>query len=50
MSIADQLWAAEELDAIYTEWLINPNYPENAAEEFSTVMELIGKFVRPNNA
>lgn len=42
----DQIYAAQELEAIYTEWKINPAYPGLISnDEFDKVMLLIGKFV-----
>lgn len=46
MSFADHIHAAEELHSIYTEWKINPNYPEYPAGEFDKVMLLVGKFIQ----
>lgn len=41
----DQIQAAQELTDIYTEWKINPDFPENAEYMFSVVMGIVAKFV-----
>ena len=41
----DQIYAAQELEEIYSEWKFNPSYPEDASGEFDRVMSLIAKFV-----
>lgn len=41
----DQIQAAQELTDIYTEWKINPAYPEFARQEFDRVMSIVAKFV-----
>jgi hypothetical protein len=46
MSMQDQIFAVQELNDIYTEWMINPAYPEDAWGEFDRVMSLLGKFVK----
>lgn len=41
----EQIQAAQELTDIYTEWKINPNYPEDPWGEFDRVMSIVAKFV-----
>ena len=45
MAMQDQIFAAQELESIYTEWKINPDYPQDAWGEFDRVMDLISKFI-----
>jgi len=44
--IADQIFAAQELESIYTEWKINPDYPQDIWTEFRKVMDLLSAFVK----
>jgi hypothetical protein len=41
----NQIYAAEKLNEIYREWIINPAYPENVAGEFDRVMAHLSNFV-----
>jgi hypothetical protein len=44
--IANQIDAAQQIEEIYTEWKINPAYPEDPWGEFDRVMSLVAIFVK----
>ena len=42
----DQIYAARALSEMYTEYMINPDYPQDVEQEFANVMSFISVFVK----
>ena len=46
ITFQDQIFAAQQIEEMYTEWKINPDYPQDPWGEFDKLMSLIATFAK----